>query len=105
VGTSHTAIHHTQGDCLTRGWHKIAQGPPEDFELPEDMQLDGDGGAGQEDSGPEDGQQEGMEADATEDGEQMPETETQERQPKLEAEGDCEAILQASLLTQNESIS
>jgi hypothetical protein len=61
------------------------QGPPEDFELPEDMQLDGDGGAGHEDSGSEDGQ-DGVEADAAEDGGPMPEVDNPEHQPRHEAE-------------------
>jgi hypothetical protein len=50
------------------------------------MQLDGDGGAGQEDSGSEDGQQEGMEADVPEDGGPLPEQDAQERQPQPDAD-------------------
>lgn len=65
-----------------------AQGPPEEFELPEDMQLDGDGGAGHEDSGSEDGQQDGMEADGTEAGGPMPEADNPERQPQPNVDGD-----------------
>lgn len=79
-----------------------AQGPPEEFELPEDMQLDGDGGAGQEDSGSDDGQQEGMEADAAEDGGPLPEQDAQERQPQPEADeakGGSFAVLQSYTCT------
>ena len=68
------------------GQHAVAQGPPDEFELPEDMQLDGDGGAGQEDGGSEDGQQEGMEADVPEDGGALPEQDIQERQPQPDAD-------------------
>jgi hypothetical protein len=73
-----------QGDA--EGQRDCAQGPPDEFELPEDMQLDGDGGAGQEDSGSEDGQQEGMEADVPEDGGALREQDTQERQPQPDAD-------------------